>query len=44
MKEKLKQDAVARKVTQDQLLRENARLRGDLLTVAIRMKLRFAIK
>jgi signal transduction histidine kinase len=37
MKEKLAEDAIAREVTQGQLLRENARLRGDLLSVAIRV-------
>jgi signal transduction histidine kinase len=37
MKEELKPDAVARQVMQDQLLRENTRLRGDLLTIAIRI-------
>jgi signal transduction histidine kinase len=37
MKAELEQDAAARKVTQDQLLRENVRLRGDLLTVAVRV-------
>jgi signal transduction histidine kinase len=37
MKAELEQDAAARKVTQDQLLCENARLRGDLLTVAVRV-------
>ena len=37
MKAELAQDAAARKVTQEQLLRENARLRGDLLTVAVRV-------
>jgi signal transduction histidine kinase len=37
MKAEFAQDAVARKVTQDQLLRENARLRGDLLTIAVRV-------
>jgi len=37
MKAELKQDAAAREATQDQLLRENARLRGDLLTVAVRV-------
>jgi signal transduction histidine kinase len=37
MKVELEQDAGAHKVTQDQLLRENTRLRGDLLTVAVRV-------
>lgn len=37
MKEKFPQDAAAREVTQEQLLRENAQLRGDLLTVAVRI-------
>jgi signal transduction histidine kinase len=37
MKAELAQDAAARAATQDQLLRENARLRGDLLTVAVRV-------
>jgi signal transduction histidine kinase len=37
MKAELAQDAATRKVTQEQLLRENARLRGDLLTVAVRV-------
>ena len=37
MKTELEQDAAARNVTQDRLLRENAQLRGDLLTVAIRV-------
>ncbi len=37
MKAELEQDAAAREVTQDKLLRENARLRGDLLTVAVRV-------
>jgi signal transduction histidine kinase len=37
MKEKLPQDAAAREVTREELLRENARLRGDLLTVAVRI-------
>jgi len=37
MKEKLAQDAAAREATQEQLLRENVRLRGDLLTVAVRV-------
>jgi signal transduction histidine kinase len=37
MKAELEQDAAARNITQDQLLRENARLRGDLLTVAVRV-------
>jgi len=37
MKTELALDMGARKVTQDQLLRENARLRGDLLTVAVRV-------
>src|ERR1700722_11966956 len=37
MREKLTPDAAAREVRQDQLLLENARLRGDLLTVAIRV-------
>jgi signal transduction histidine kinase len=36
MKEKLAQDA-AREVTREELLQENARLRGDLLTVAVRV-------
>jgi signal transduction histidine kinase len=36
MKEKLAHGA-AREITQEELLRENARLRGDLLTVAVRM-------
>jgi signal transduction histidine kinase len=36
MKEKLPKDGT-REVTQEQLLRENARLRGDLLTVAVRV-------
>jgi signal transduction histidine kinase len=37
MKAEFEPDAAARKVTQDQLLLENARLRGDLLTIAIRV-------
>jgi signal transduction histidine kinase len=37
MKEELESDAATRKVSEDQLLRENVRLRGDLLTVAIRV-------
>jgi signal transduction histidine kinase len=37
MKEGIEQDAAAGNVTQDQLLRENARLRGDLRTVAVRI-------
>jgi signal transduction histidine kinase len=37
MKAELAQDTATRKVTQEQLLRENARLRGDLLTVAVRV-------
>src|ERR1700722_9320511 len=37
MKAELAQDAATHKVTQEQLLRENARLRGDLLTVAVRV-------
>jgi signal transduction histidine kinase len=37
MKEGLAQDAAARKITQDELLRENARLRGDLLAIATRV-------
>jgi signal transduction histidine kinase len=37
MKVELEQDAAAHKVTQDQLLRENTRLRSDLLTVAVRV-------
>jgi signal transduction histidine kinase len=37
MKAEFAQDAAAREVTQEQLLRENARLRGDLLTVAVRV-------
>lgn len=37
MKAKLAQDAVARDATQAQLLQENTRLRGDLLTVAVRV-------
>jgi signal transduction histidine kinase len=37
MKEKLAQDAAAREVTREELLQENARLRGDLLTVAVRI-------
>ena len=32
MKVEIEQDATARKITQEQLLRENARLRGDLRT------------
>jgi signal transduction histidine kinase len=37
MKETIESNAVARDATQDQLLRENARLRGDLLTIATRI-------
>jgi signal transduction histidine kinase len=37
MKEKLPPDAAAREVTREELLQENARLRGDLLTVAVRV-------
>jgi signal transduction histidine kinase len=37
MKEKFAKDAAAREATQEQILRENARLRGDLLTVAVRV-------
>ncbi|MEI9866472.1 MAG: hypothetical protein WDN00_18335 [Limisphaerales bacterium] len=38
MKDELAQEgAAARSITQDQLLRENARLRGDLLTIAVRV-------
>jgi signal transduction histidine kinase len=37
MKAELPQDAAAREVTREELLRENARLRGDLLTVAVRV-------
>src|ERR1700722_210151 len=37
MKAELAQDAATHKVTQEQLLRENARLRGDLLTIAVRV-------
>jgi signal transduction histidine kinase len=37
MKDETKPNATSCKVTQDQLLRENARLRGDLLTVARRI-------
>jgi signal transduction histidine kinase len=37
MKEKLPQAAAEGEVTQDQLSRENTRLRGDLLTVATRL-------
>jgi K+-sensing histidine kinase KdpD len=37
MKEKIPPAAAVREVTQEQLLRENARLRGDLLTVAVRV-------
>jgi signal transduction histidine kinase len=37
MKEKLEHNVAARAVTQEELLRENARLRGDLLTVAVRV-------
>ena len=37
MKETFEPNAAAREVAQDQLLRENARLRGDLLTVATRI-------
>jgi signal transduction histidine kinase len=36
MKEKFASDA-AREITREELLRENARLRGDLLTVAVRV-------
>lgn len=37
MKENLMQDETGRKVTPEQLLRENARLRGDLRTMATRI-------
>jgi signal transduction histidine kinase len=37
MKEQLPMDAAAREVTREELLRENARLRGDLLTIAVRV-------
>ncbi len=37
MKTELAQDIATREVRQDQLLHENARLRGDLFTVAIRV-------
>jgi signal transduction histidine kinase len=37
MKMQLEQHAEAREATREELLRENARLRGDLLTVAVRV-------
>jgi len=37
MKMKLEQDAVMQKITRDTLMRENERLRGDLLTVSRRI-------
>jgi signal transduction histidine kinase len=37
MKAEFPPDAAAREVTREELLRENARLRGDLLTVAVRI-------
>jgi signal transduction histidine kinase len=37
MKEKFAQDMAEHEVTREELLRENARLRGDLLTVAVRV-------
>jgi signal transduction histidine kinase len=37
MKAELSPDAAAREVTREELLRENARLRGDLLTIATRI-------
>jgi signal transduction histidine kinase len=37
MKAEFPPDAAARAVTREELLRENARLRGDLLTVAVRI-------
>jgi signal transduction histidine kinase len=37
MKEKFEKDATAHEITQEQLLLKNTRLRGDLLTVAVRV-------